>query len=152
MRSPRIRAANSDDLEDLIRLGEAMRRESWIYFPEIDRDHTRRFVETLLSMPEEGCLFIAEQERPVGFFLGLMGHFPFSPKKVATHCLWYVLPEYRASRAGAALMKAFERWSVEHGACRIRSGVETGYERLETLFERWGYERLGAYYGKWIDG
>ena len=48
----------------------------------------------------------------------------FSPKIGSTMHYWYVLPQYRGSRAAIELLRLFEKWSRQIGAYRMHFGAD----------------------------
>ena len=86
-------------------------------------------------------------------FLGALSAFPIpDPYRMGTvvqEGFWYVRPEYRHTRAGLKLFKAFEEWAVEEGD-EIRIGCMYGehYISLSNFFISRGYEPFEKHFLK----
>jgi GNAT superfamily N-acetyltransferase len=109
--------------------------------------HLKTLYELAKRGEESGTAFIAYAgEEPVGAIGGLLVHNPFNPEFTSlSEIFWYVLPEYRETRAGYLLLKAFEQRGEEIGVDELtlsllpRSTVNT-----ETLKKRgFNLEELG---------
>lgn len=149
----KVRLARESDLEALIGLGEKMRLESRTYFPPVDKEYTRAILKAVLTYPEVGCCLVAEEEEVIGFIVGEVGAYCFSPEKIAKESLWYVIPEKRNSSAGGRLLARFESWSSENGAFGIRVGLHTGafkdLDKVGGSLERLGFICIGKDYIKY---
>lgn len=56
---------------------------------------------------------------PVGLIAGAVSPHPFNPELlVASELWWFVAPAYRGSRAGLALLDAYEAWATENADIR----------------------------------
>lgn len=53
---------------------------------------------------------------------------------------WYVFPQYRRTPAAIRLLRAFELWSIEHNAVRMKMAHLT---RLNPEYVRNMYDRMG---------
>lgn len=99
-------------------------------------------VEALLySLKDNGILLVAENGgQLVGFIAGWISPHPYNPRiRVATHASWWVLPEKRKGRSGAALLNAFAI-SAKAKCCDqviVSLAVETPIR--ESSMKRMGY-------------
>lgn len=91
-----------------------------------DPDMATRLVETMTG----ACpFFIAEKHsqsdgeadynfhfvESVGFIAGQLGVHPYNPEiRVLTEMFWWVVPEYRGTRAGAILFNVFTAYGKQH--------------------------------------
>lgn len=85
----------------------------------------------------------------VGFIWACVGPlFIWSEDIVAMDQILYVKPEYRGTRAGVSLIKAYLSWAKDMGAkeARISCGSGIHEERTNALYEKLGFLRVGAYH------
>jgi len=148
-----IRTATEGDLEQLLILGERMRQESVIPYPEINSVMVREFLKISESGGGEGYNFtclVAEDYGLVGFMVAFCGPPVFSTEPVASHHIFYVVPERRGSFAAVRLIKGYEAWAEENGAIAVEIAVDTGLfpERTGKFYERLGYDYMGGKYRK----
>lgn len=144
----------STDIIGLIDLGRHMRDElqpdmvfdePYIYLQaeaiinDIDRDRMN-------------CWVAYDAGQLIGFFVGYCSPNVFSRERTASHEYWFVLKEYRKSRAAYLLMKAFEEWARLRGSTKIIVGVALDNTELAAsvamLFPRLGFKPAGSYFIK----
>lgn len=73
--------------------------------------------ESLLAhlMDTQLVLVADTNGEPVGLIAGALAPHPFNPDiTVATELWWFVSPAHRGSRAGLALLDAYDAWASEH--------------------------------------
>ena len=149
-----IRAASRDDLDDLVRLGRAMRAESTVRFPEIDRDAVELHLDLVEAFPDRMFMAILRADgAAAGFIGGAAGPYAFSRERHACCELLFVLPEYRGRHAGVRLLRAFTGWAAGQGVGAVELGVSTGIapRRTARLLETMGFAPLGRTYRKETD-
>lgn len=67
--------------------------------------------------------------------------------------VWYILPEYRGTRAFLKLLKAYEQWARLRSAHILYTGVASNLSDLQTertskLLEKLGYPLMGRLHAK----
>ncbi len=87
---------------------------------------------------ESNTLFVAEMDgEPVGVLGGLLVPNMFNPEIITlAEIFWYVVPDHRKSRAGALLIKAFQKKAEELGVESTMSllhSSDINYKSLERL-------------------
>lgn len=90
--------------------------------------------------------FIAIQDdKIIGFISGLFSEYFFSNRKQVSDLGFFVLPEFRGSRAALKLVKSLENWAKEMGADDLHLGQTTAVEMDKTrqFYERLGYKTVG---------
>lgn len=90
--------------------------------------------------------FIAIQDNKIiGFISGLFSEYFFSNRKQVSDLGFFVLPEFRGSRAALKLVKSLENWAKEMGADDLHLGQTTAVEMDKTrqFYERLGYKTVG---------
>lgn len=90
--------------------------------------------------------FIAiENDKIIGFISGIAHEYFFSNRKKANDLGFYVLPEFRGSRAALKLVKSLENWAKEIGADDLHLGQTTAVEidKTRQFYERLGYKTVG---------
>lgn len=91
-------------------------------------------------------LFLAEDgDQPVGMLAACVKDSWFSDEPFASEELFYVIPEYRGTRAAFLLMRSYMSWAKDQGIKHIRAGVATGgAPGAERLYEHFGMQRTGG--------
>jgi GNAT superfamily N-acetyltransferase len=94
-------------------------------------------------------------KRMIGMAVASAAPFYFSKKMTAILNYWYVLPEYRGTRAAMELLRAFEKWARGIGATRIYVGAErindvAFADRVNEMIEKRGFTRFGHQFYKGI--
>lgn len=149
-----VRFAQMDDLEQLLILGERMRQESIVPYPEINSVMVREFLKISTQGSGQGYAFAAlvaeEDGELVGFMAAFCGPPIFSTEPAAHHSIFYVTPERRGSFAAKKLISAYEQWAEDQGAVAAEICVDTGLftERTGKFYERLGYQFMGGKYRK----
>lgn len=106
----------------------------------------RRHLYTLTQkVVEDGTAFIAKCDGVcVGALAAMLVPNMYNPNlKTFAELFWYVLPEYRATRAGALLFSAFESKGSECADEAVMSILNTSHVNVSTLNKR-GFQ-LGEY-------
>lgn len=115
--------------------------------------HVRKLFREVVEGPKaNGVVFLAidGKNRPVGLLGALKTILPFSGQEVGMELAWYVNPEYRSTRAGLLLLKAFEFWCKEIAKVQVYqvSSLEN-LPDVERLYEKYGYKMTEKAYIKW---
>lgn len=148
-----IECATPDDLDDLVRLGRAMRAESAVGFPEIDPTAIAAHLRLAGAHPDRVYMAMAWQDgAPVGLVSGVVGTYAFSHELRACCDTLFVCPDFRGRHAGVRLQRRFEEWATACGAQSIYLGISTGIspDRTARLLARSGYVPLGQTFRKEI--
>lgn len=98
------------------------------------------------TQPDTHCGFVAEAaDQLIGFIGGSVKRFEFSAQSRLCSTFVYVTPEYRGTRAFPKLLNAFESWALAHAVPYVEIGMSGGVNtpRLQRMFERIGYKRIG---------
>lgn len=92
------------------------------------------------KMIEDGTAIIAKDgNKPVGVIASLLVPNTFNPElKTLAEVIWYVLPEYRNTRAGALLLKAHSERAAEVADETTLSLLPTSLVKFDSLEKR-GY-------------
>lgn len=149
-----IERAGPDDLDDLVRLGRAMRDESAVAFPEIEPDSVDAHLRLAAENPDRLFFAIARAAGvPAGFVSGVIGVYVFSPARHAACDHLYVLPRFRGRHTGIRLLRAVGDWAASQGAQKIEVGLSTGIEadRTGRLLQITGFAPLGRTFRKELD-
>lgn len=136
-----VRRATIDDLPELLRLGELMRRESQESFPEIDPAYTRKIAELALGITEY-AVFVLEDDGIIGMLMCLSAGNVFSPVRYAINDLIFIQPDKRGIRAFKMLLDAYVSWADERGLHDKRFSVGTQKD-LSPLMSRFGFRPIG---------
>lgn len=146
-----VRAATPADVPRMVELGAMLHAESPRY-SQATYDPGKltalglRMTKGTLVTPAPGGAFVYETDgKIVGMLAAYVVEMFFGPDKVASDYTFYVLPEYRGTKAAWALWKAFEQWGRDQGAKFYVPGISTGIdpEMSARFYEKQGYERSG---------
>ena len=143
-----IRHASQGDLDNLLSLGERMRTESTVHYPEIERGCAEGFLNASLEMPDRFLVAVAEEDGLVGMITAVAGPYAFSSEIRSASDLLYVSPEYRGGRTAMRLVQKYKDWSDEIGAVTSIMGISTGVtpEKTGRFFEFMGFSPIGMMY------
>lgn len=100
----------------------------------------------LMTLIPNGVVFLAQLDtKLIGFIAGMTQRYFFSDRQKSTDMGFYVLPEYRGSRAALRLIHAFEEWSIEKGVDDICIGQTTAVdiEKTQKFYTHLGYKTVG---------
>lgn len=78
----------------------------------------------------------------IGSIVGCLYVNPYNADIEAREVLWYVLPEFRSTKAGSNLLGYFENWAKISGAKRIYMFYFSGIDpdcRMEKMYKRKGF-------------
>lgn len=100
----------------------------------------------LMTLIPNGVVFLAQLDNKlIGFIAGMTQRYFFSDRQKSTDMGFFVLPEYRGSRAALRLIHAFEEWSIEKGVDDICIGQTTAVdiEKTQKFYTHLGYKTVG---------
>lgn len=144
----KVRRATEADRFSVFKLCVSMHRET--DFSNITLN-PQKCLDGIGQWIHYGLLLVAENDEGdlIGLFAAQMQAPWFSDEPVAAEDLFYVIPEYRGTRAGYLLFKGFMEWAKEQQASRrvkhIRASVATGIgPAAERLYEHFGLKRMGG--------
>jgi len=109
---------------------------------EIYFERDKRGEVLLVTLREEGEI--------AGYFIGFIN--PGLHYRTCLTCImdiFYVKPEHRNKRGGVILFKAVEKECKRRGVQRIYAGSKL-HKDSGRLFEALGYNKIEAYYSRWI--
>jgi len=139
-----------DRLRDILQLGVAMQQESEFSAIPFDIEQAAQSIVALVVNNPRGFGMLAytDEGKPVGMISGSITPYFFSRGWVASDFVWFVLPEYRGSRAAIKMLKMFLSWSRDMGAMEAYVGVSTNVspQRTGKLLERLGFTHIGGNY------
>ena len=144
-----VRCATVDDLPQALVLGERMRLESAVWYPEIDKEYFAGHYATILAHPDKFCCFVAQNgSNVVGWLNGFVSGYIFSPMQIAAHDVFYIAPEARSYRTARALVLAFVGWAEGLGLKRQVIRLDTGLkpDKVDLFYRRLGFQPIGGQY------
>lgn len=150
-RAVRVRQAEPDDLDDLIRMARAFHAAS-CYAATVQMD-PRSFAETVAGMATGGGVVLVAERfgKACGMAAAITYPHWFNKDHLSgQEVFWWVDPEARGTRAGFMLMKGLEQWAREAG-CKtfhMASTANLAPEKLAKVYERMGYRPQDIYYTK----
>ena len=141
----RLRTASISDIPILILIAQGFIKEAPNYQSrELDIKALEENLRTIID--GVGAVFVAEKgEQIVGGIVCLTTKDWFNNQVIAFEQVFYVLPEYRATRAPLMLIDAFINWARHMGASRVQSGTTTGISTkgCVRLYEHFGFIQHG---------
>jgi GNAT superfamily N-acetyltransferase len=149
---PLVRYATPDDVPWIMGMAKEFFDVSEYRNLEWDYHRCLTFVLSLIDCDNgEKCLLVAvdSQDIPRGMVWGYGAIQPFLVRPIATELVWYVQPDYRASRMGRELLGAFERWAKGCGYHHVLTGVQEPFKAvLEPFYIHRMYKPIEHYYIK----
>jgi GNAT superfamily N-acetyltransferase len=144
-----IRAANSfEDAVEVCRLGRLMHAEGKFNHIPFDEDSVLRGAYGIAANPNDGCLFLAEDEDGIyGFMAAVTCPYFFSNQhKYAQEICFYIDQRKRGGMAAVRLIKALEEWATALGCLEVSASVQVGIsdELAQALYRRLGYHKRGT--------
>lgn len=143
-----VHALTQADVPATIELCRSMHAESAYAFVAFDNQKVAGTINRYLSDNSLYFAWLASRGdgKKVGILAGYLGAYMFSTAKLAIDQIFFVLPEYRGSRAALLLQREFRAWAIGQGACELSIGVSTGVdvERTGRFLKRLGMTEMGA--------
>ena len=86
-----------------------------------------------------------DNDKIIGFIAAISHEYFFSDRKRVSDLGFYVLPEYRGSRAALKLVKSLETWATKMGVNDLHLGQTTAVDidKTRQFYERLGYKTVG---------
>lgn len=138
-----IRNATHEDTEKMAELGADMHAESSYVDMSYCKVKVKHFLRAMIDQGQ--FVVIAESRgRMVGLMVGSVTRSWFGDDLIANDFALYVVPDQRGKAAAVRLVQRFFGWALENGAKQVRPGVSTGDQKCEAMYERLGFERVGA--------
>jgi GNAT superfamily N-acetyltransferase len=139
-----VRPAEDRDLPEVLDLTQALFELSHVSsVTELDKDHVLGLLKNEMRS-DIGQAFVAVEDdgKVVGVIAGLLYPLWTQPNHMTgTELLYYVLPEYRRTKAGKKLFDALEKWARSRGAqSMVMVSPSNKHElRLGKMYESKGY-------------
>lgn len=143
-----IRAATTEDVPDIVRLGS----QSLVDGPYAGmlKDTPEQSAKLAIEVIGKSNGRILLYQNDAGRVAGLLGFlvFPhyFTQEPTATEVMWYVAPQERKEGGAIKLLWEAEKQAKEMGATRM--GFSAPNEEVGKLYERFGYRKLEVTYMK----
>lgn len=143
-----IRAATSEDVPEIVRLGSRSLVDGpYAGMLKDTPEHSAELALTVI-LAAKGEVLVYEND--AGKISGLLGFiiFPhhFTKEPTATEIMWYVEPEERKGGSALKLLWEAEKRAKELGATRI--GFTSPNEEVSELYKRFGYKKVEVIYMK----
>ena len=133
-----IVAASEQTIEDVTRLMIAL-------WPDCDYAEELEHNRTLIQSPENVVLLARDKSISIGFaHISLRHDFVEGTETSPVGYVegLYIVPEYRESGMGRALVKAGEAWSKQKGCTEFASDVEIGNTKSLAFHKKIGFEEV----------
>jgi GNAT superfamily N-acetyltransferase len=142
--TPKIRLARQSDVPNV-----AFLVSQYWQFEQIagfDRAHIEKILSGLISLPERGACWVAENAETISGYL--IAVYVFSLEHggtIAELDEFFVRPEFRSGGTGAALLSESERKMRDAGIVRVQLQLGLTNSRARFFYERHGYRRRSGY-------
>jgi len=102
-------------------------------------------IKRMFAMPTNVAFGAFDDSKLIGFITGMYHEYFFSSNKKVSDLGFYILPEYRGSRASIKLLKELENWAQSFGVEDLYLGQTTAVniEKTQKFYERLGYKTVG---------
>lgn len=150
-----VRPATLYDMVSLLNMSELF-YQSTFYNGKLPFDAEK--VEGIYTSVIEGdqskaTIFIKDDHsgNPTGMLFALGVELPFTSVPIAIEMVWYVHEDFRRSRMGLELLRAFEDWATLCGYPVIQTGAvgsPNEIKQLDNLYTKKGYSHGEHYYYK----
>lgn len=141
-------ALTQADIPAAMELCRSMHAESAYSFLAFDDQKVLNTINRYLSDSSAYFAYLVSRGdgKKVGIMAGYLGMYMFCNAKLAIDQIFFVLPEYRGSRAALLLQREFRAWAVRQGARELSIGISTGVdvERTGRFLKRLGMTEMGA--------
>lgn len=129
-------------LKDIaLKLGNEMHLES--RFKKYNFDNNK--IVRLLENSNVFCKIAFIDNKPVGFFIGVIQQMWFSDEKAGYDLALYIDKEHRGGMTAVRLIKEFEKYCKENNCVTINlnAGAEIANKSAKRLYEKLGYNEYG---------
>lgn len=142
----KLRVATQEDIAELVAMGQQFIKEAPNYSGRTIQ--TKALEQNLTAIINgDGAIFLVELNNiTVGGIVCATTNDWFSDQVIAFEQVFYVKPEYRATRAALLLLDAFVEWAKSMNADRVQCGTTTGIQTKGCLrlYERFGFREYGT--------
>lgn len=150
---PLIRLATPADLPELLRMGRAFHAEAGLAcFPPFHDGAFTSFV-TRLSRNGDGVVLVGEHDTRLAGMAAALAYPTWwnTDHAMGQEVFWYVDPDLRGSRLGAALLDGLERWAADMGLSMFSMvAIEKLDPRVARHYRARGYEAQETIYSKGV--
>jgi GNAT superfamily N-acetyltransferase len=110
-----------------------------------DASPERQIIWNAYKNPNVATFVAVKENKIIGFLAGVKGPYFFSTKMRVSDIGFYVIPEYRGSRAAIRLLAQLENWAKENNIADICIGQTTAVnmEKTQQFYNRLGYKTVG---------
>jgi GNAT superfamily N-acetyltransferase len=146
-----------DDFPQFVDMASAMQQEcepDIPFVPETLVVHMFRCVNDCERKTLNAWIVFRNTEQ-IGMAVATASQYFFNPSTITELHYWYVKPQYRLTRAGPELLRAFEKWSRDLGALRMHFGADRvdfkEADSINRMIAKRGFVRYGEQFYKVID-
>lgn len=145
-----------DDFPQFVDMAHAMQQEcepDIPFEPETLLVHMFRCVNDC-ERKELNAWIVLRNAEQIGMAVATASQYFFNPAPMSLLHYWFVKPEYRRTRAGIELLRAFERWSHALGVWRMHFGADRidvkEADDINRMIAKRGFVRYGEQFYKVI--
>lgn len=146
-----IRAMTAEDIDEVIRLGVEMHKESRYSRFNFDPYKCKILGFEIVDNPDMYFGYIIEHAGKIqGFMLAFMTEFYFGNERIAQDLALFVQKTRRGCMDAVNLIKKYQEWAIKNGADEIQLGITTGVNEKRTtkLYQKLGFNQIGTVFKK----
>ena len=147
-----VRKANINDIHTLLVLCQKMHEEGSYKGIVLSRKKLEQFFRQKIINEDSLVLVWQDKKEICGFFVADIVEYFFSEDRLAVDTLFFIIKDMRKKRGAKRLLDAYMNWArlfdIKEIALSTTNGVEI--ERLERLYRKLGFEKVGVMYKKEI--
>lgn len=139
-----MRRATHDDVPMLLKMGEAMHKESRFRNFRFNCEKVTAFFHA--AVENRSCILLVHGDPVHAMLVAYVESFWWGDDLESNDLLLYVVPEMRGKAAAVRLVNEYKRIAVEMEVSDIKIGASSGVEHDRTVefFERMGFRRFAA--------
>lgn len=146
-----LRLAVLEDIPVLLDFARNFHRASCYNGMKFDRVKGEKFLRgIIMGSTMDGVILVALQDdKPIGFLVGMANEPVFSSVKIATELGWWIEPESRHTRASFLIYRAYEDWAFRIGCTHVQGAYLPGVSPdLDEFYKKRGYLQVESSYLK----
>jgi GNAT superfamily N-acetyltransferase len=150
-----VRVATLDDLNALECMSELFYRSTCYNgrLPYDPKKVRKIYTSVITGDQSQATIFIKDDAWgcPCGMLFALATELPFTSVPSAIEMVWYVQEDFRKSRVGLELLRAFEEWATLCGYPVVQTGAVGApdeIKQLDNFYVKKGYSPGERYYYK----
>jgi len=149
-------AIDHGDTYQIIELAKRFHDEAAASYLDFDQDEIIKFCISVYDgdRTERNLWLLFQEDQAVGFMVAYSTAFLFSKQRTSTTEIIFATADHRNIASLSAFMRRFTEWSTSIGCVQQYTGVARtdgiGVEKLDKVFPRFGFSKVGSLFVKEI--